>query len=116
MITIAKGMTDEEMKAAAEYFGAMKWTPWIKVVEADTVPKTRVQGGMFLKLEGNETEPIGDRIIETPDDVEHTEALRDPRSGFTAYVPVGSIKKGEALVKTAAAARPLNARFATARI
>ena len=28
------------------------------------------------------------------------EALRDPRSGFVAYVPVGSIKKGEALVKT----------------
>jgi cytochrome c553 len=99
MITIAKGMTDEELKAAAEYFGAMKWTPWIKVVEATAVPKTRVQGGMFLKLEGNESEPIGDRIIETPDNVEHTEALRDPRSGFTAYVPVGSIKKGEALVK-----------------
>ena len=35
MIAIAKGMTDEEMKAAAEYFGSMKWTPWIKVVEAD---------------------------------------------------------------------------------
>jgi cytochrome c553 len=99
MITIAKGMTDEELKAAAEYFGAMKWTPWIKVVEATAVPKTRVQGGMFLKLEGNESEPIGDRIIETPDNVEHTEVLRDSRSGFTAYVPVGSIKKGEALVK-----------------
>jgi cytochrome c553 len=99
MITIAKGMTEEELKAAAEYFGSMKWTPWIKVVETDKVPKTRVQGGMFLKLEGNETEPIGQRIIETPDNVEHTEALRDPHSGFTAYVPMGSIKKGEALVK-----------------
>jgi cytochrome c553 len=100
MITIAKGMTDEELKAAAEYFGAMKWTPWIKVVEANMVPKTRVQGGMFLKLEGNETEPIGQRIIETPENTEHTELLRDPRSGFIAYVPVGSIKKGESLVKT----------------
>src|SRR5947207_14849228 len=28
MITIAKGMTDDEIKAAAEYFGSMKWTPW----------------------------------------------------------------------------------------
>ena len=78
----------------------MKWTPWIKVVEASTVPKTRIAGGMFLKLEGGETEPIGDRIIEVPDDTERTETLRDPRSGFTAYVPVGSIKKGEALVTT----------------
>ena len=39
MITIAKGMTDEELKAAAEYFGAMKWTPWIKVVEAEHGPE-----------------------------------------------------------------------------
>jgi cytochrome c553 len=99
MIAIAKGMTDEELKAAAEYFGSMKWTPWIKVVEANTVPRTRVQGGMFLKVEGNETEPIGDRIVEMPEDTEHTEVLRDPRSGFVAYVPVGTIKKGEALVK-----------------
>ena len=76
----------------------MKWTPWIKVVETDTVPKTRIAGGMFLKLEGGETEPIGQRIIETPDDAERTEVLRDPRSGFIAYVPSGSIKKGEALV------------------
>jgi cytochrome c553 len=97
MITIAKGMTDEEIAAAADYFGSMKWTPWIKVVEADTVPKTRVAGGMFLKLEGNETEPIGKRIIETPDDAERTEVLRDPRSGFTAYVPRGSVAKGKAL-------------------
>jgi cytochrome c553 len=100
MIAIAKGMTDEEIKAAADYFAAMKWTPWIKVVETATVPKTRIAGGMFLKLESEETEPIGSRIIETPVDVERTEVLRDPRSSFIAYVPVGSIKKGEALVKT----------------
>ena len=100
MIAIAKGMTDEETKAAAEYFGAMKWTPWIKVVEANTVPKTRIAGGMFLRLEGNETEPIGDRIIETPENVEATEVLRDARSGFIAYVPPGSVKKGETLVTT----------------
>jgi cytochrome c553 len=100
MVTYAKAMTDEEVKAAAEYFGAMKWTPWIKVVEAATVPKTRIAGGMFVKLDGSETEPIGDRIIEVPDDSERTETLRDPRSGFTAYVPVGSLKKGEALVTT----------------
>jgi cytochrome c553 len=100
MAGIAKAMTDEEMKAAATYFGSMKWTPWIKVVEADVVPKTRIQGGMFLKLEGTATEPIGRRIVETPDDAERTEVLRDPRSAFTAYVPKGSIKEGEGLVKT----------------
>ena len=97
MIAIAKGMTDDEMKAAAEYFGAMKSTPWVKVVEAWTVPKTRIAGGLFLKLDGNETEPIGDRIIEVPEDAEATEILRNPRSGFIAYAPPGSVKKGEAL-------------------
>src|SRR5438552_8382562 len=88
MITIAKGMTDEEIKAAAQYFGAMKWSPWIEVVEANMVPKTRIAGGMFLRVEGNETEPIGQRIIEAPKDTERTETLRDPRSGFMAYAPV----------------------------
>jgi len=100
MIQIAKGMTPEEIKAAADYFGSMKWSPWIKVMETKTVPKTRIQGGMYLRLEGSETEPIGMRIIETPENVEHTETLRDPRSGFIAYVPMGSIKKGESLVTT----------------
>ena len=105
MTQIAKAMTDDEMKAAAQYFAAIPWTPWIKVVETNTVPKTRIQGGLFLKLEGNETEPIGQRIIEVPDNTEHTELLRDPRSGFTAYAPVGAIKKGETLVTTGGAGK-----------
>ena len=100
MGVFARAMTDDEVKAAAEYFGAMKWTPWIKVVEARTVPKTTPSGGMFLRVEGNDTEPLGQRIIETPVDAEATEVLRDPRSPFIAYVPVGSIKQGEALVTT----------------
>jgi len=97
MVTIAKGMTPEEMQQAADYFGSMKWTPWIKVQEAAMVPKTRIQGGLYLKLEGNETEPIAGRIIEVPENTERTEVLRDPRSGFIAYAPMGSVKKGEAL-------------------
>ena len=40
------------------------------------------------------------RIIETPENLEATEVLRNPHSGTVAYVPNGSIKKGEALVKT----------------
>jgi cytochrome c553 len=100
MARTAAAMSEDEMKAAAEYFGAIRWTPWIKVVETDTVPKTHVAGGMFLVVEGGGKEPIGRRIIETPVDTEATEILRNPRSGFIAYVPVGSLKKGEALVKT----------------
>jgi cytochrome c553 len=100
MINFAKAMSDDEIKAAAEYFGSMKWTPWIHVVETNTVPKTRIAGGMFLKVEGNEKEPIAKRIIEVPENTEATELLRDSHSGFTAYVPPGSVKRGEALVTT----------------
>src|SRR5215470_8069627 len=102
MENFAKSMTDEEIKAAAKYFTAIPATPWIKVVESATVPKTKPNGGMFLTLEGADAgnEPIGERIIETPVNAHETEFLRNSRSGFIAYVPPGSLKKGEALVLT----------------
>jgi cytochrome c553 len=100
MAAFVKAMTDEEIRQSAEYFGAMPWTQWIRVVETNTVPKTRIQGGMSLRLEGSETEPIGNRIIEAPENTERTEIMRDPRSGFIAYAPIGSIKRGEALVNS----------------
>lgn len=96
MIQAAKAMTDEEIKAAASYLAAMPWTPWIRVVEADTVPAMRLSGNVFLPAPGGGTEPIGDRIIETPEDPVRFE-LRDPHSGFIAYVPRNSVAKGAAL-------------------
>ena len=100
MISFAKAMTDDEIRQAATYFNAMPWTQWIRVVEVSAVPKTRIQGGMFVRLDGRETEPLGNRIIEAPEETERTEVLRDPRSGFVAYAPMGSIKRGQALVTT----------------
>ena len=97
MMQFAKNMTDAEIKAAADYFGSMKWTPWIKVIETKMVPKTKPNNGLFV-VEGKEMEPIGNRIVETPVNGEATEILRDPHSSFYAYVPIGSVKKGEALV------------------
>jgi cytochrome c553 len=102
MAAYAKAMTPEEIRETAEYFGAMKWTPWIRVVEAATVPKMVSRGGIWVPREGNETEPIGVRVVETPENPERTEILRDPRSGFIAYAPIGSLKKGETLTKSLA--------------
>ena len=104
MVAYAKAMTEDEIKAAAEYFAAIPWTPWIRVVETATVPKVESRGGIWIPV-GDEKEPIGMRIIETPEEAERTEILRDPRSGFIAYAPVGSVRKGEALVKTGANGR-----------
>ena len=99
MTAAAKGITDDEVQAAAAYYAALKPKRIIKVVEADTVPKTYIARLFFVKQAQGGTEPLGRRIIEMPDDVEQFE-LRDTRSQFTAWVPVGSIAKGEALVKT----------------
>jgi cytochrome c553 len=91
-------MSDDEIKAAAEYFASLKPRPWIRVVETDTVPKTFIgKGNKRLAHPDGGSEPIGNRIIEIPED-ENIVLNRDPRSGFVAYVPKGSIAKGEALV------------------
>lgn len=102
MYGFAAAMSDQEMHEAADYFSSIPRAPWIKVVETGTVPKTSSHGGMWIPLEGPAagTEPIGERIIETPVNVEHAEILRDPRSGFIAYVPIGAVAKGKTLATT----------------
>ena len=52
---------------------------------------------LWAAMETGEREPIGARIVEVPDDLLRFES-RDPLSTFTAYVPIGSLAKGEALV------------------
>ena len=84
MIDLARGMTDAEMRQAAEYFAAIKWQPRVKVIETALVPKTRIVGNLFLPTETERTEPIAGRIIEVPADEERAERFRDPRSGFVA--------------------------------
>lgn len=100
MHVLARAMSDAEIREAAEYFAAIPWTPWTRVIETELVPKTRIVGHLFLPLEKERTEPIAGRIIEVPEDEEQTEKLRNPRVGFVAYVPPGSIKKGRNLVTT----------------
>ena len=98
MIAMAKTLTDQEIKAAADYFASLKPRQWIRVAETDTVPKTFIgKGNKRLAHPDGGTEPIGDRIIEIPED-EDIVLNRDPRAGFVAYVPKGSIAKGESLV------------------
>ncbi len=99
MTAIAKAATDEEARSAAEYFSSLKPKANIKVVETDTVPVTQIARVFYMLAKDGGTEPIGERIVEVPVDVEQFEH-RDTRSQFIAYVPKGSIAKGEALAKT----------------
>lgn len=100
MPEIAQALNDADVQAAAAYFSGLPVRTWIRVVETDTVPNTYVNpSNMRLALPGGGTEPIGSRIVELPEDESATIA-RDPRSGFIAYVPKGSIAKGQTLVTT----------------
>lgn len=99
MIATAKSATDDEVRVAAEYFAALPTRAWIRVVETATVPETTVAGWMRVATQPAGTEAIGQRILELPEDLERTE-LRDPRSGFVAYVPPGSVERGRQLATT----------------
>jgi cytochrome c553 len=99
MIPVAKGISPEESREAAEYFASMKPAKWIRVVETDTVPKTEFVGHRLVVIQDAGTEPIGNRVVEVPENETYT-VMRDAESGFVAYVPTGSVKKGEVLVKT----------------
>ena len=101
MNALAAAMTDEEMRQAAEYFAAMPWTPWMRVIEADRVPEMHLEeGNMYITVGTEPTEPLAGRIIETPEDAHQANVLRNPRSGWVVYVPVGSLAKGQELVMT----------------
>jgi cytochrome c553 len=102
MVEFAKAMSDEDIRVAAEYFGSIKWTPWIRVVETERVPRTTISAGMYLQIPDGGDEPIGNRIVEVPEDADAVEIQRSPRVGFIAYTPPGSIKRGEVLVTTGA--------------
>lgn len=97
---IAAAMTDDEMKQSAEWFAARKPAAWNRVVETATVPKTYIgPGRMRYPHPDRTTEPTGSRIITLPEDPARARN-RDPKSGFIANVPVGSIARGKALVET----------------
>ena len=98
MTAIAQAVTPEEAQAAAAYFSALKPKANIKVIETDTVPATEIARVFYMVSKNGGSEPIGQRIVEVPDDPAQFEH-RDTRSQFTAYVPKGTIAKGEALAK-----------------
>jgi cytochrome c553 len=100
MNKIAKATSEQESQEAAEWFAKLPPRPFTRVIEADTVSKTYLGDGRmrFVEPDGG-AEPIGNRIITVPEDQARAR-LRDPNSGFIAYVPVGSIAKGRNLAAT----------------
>ena len=114
MIAVAKGLSDDDMKAAAALF-CQDEAPGLVQSRGDRHGAEMLchAGAMRLPAEDGGTEPLGERIIELPQNAANAES-RDPRTGYIAYVPTGSMKKGAEIVNTGAA-RPRPAWFATAR-
>ena len=99
MNRIARAVSEEEARQAAEWFARLPPRPFTRVVEADTVPKTFLGDGRMRFVDADAgTEPIDNRIITVPEDAARAR-LRDPDSGFIAYVPPGSIARGKALAE-----------------
>ena len=97
---VFNSVTDAELIEAATYFSSLPAHSYLRVVETDVVAKTAVYANGFLipAPEGG-TEPLGQRIIEIPDDVARFE-MRDTRAPITAFVPRGSIARGRALAES----------------
>ena len=99
MIDEAKAVSDADLAAAALYFSQLEFVSHFRVVETDTVPKTEVQlVSLYVKIPGAGNEPIGQRIVEVPDDATWQWQLGSTHADYTAYVPTGSIARGKALV------------------
>lgn len=96
MAAVVRAATDSEIAVAVRYFAAQRYLPHVTVVESDTVPPIRISGWLLVAADGP-WEPVGQRIIEIPDDQEQFER-RDTDAQRTAWVPPGSIARGKAIV------------------
>jgi cytochrome c553 len=104
MIALSRDATDAEVAAAAAYFSTLEPRSNLSVVETATVPRTFVAGWHLAAAKSADTEPLGQRIVEVPEDLERFES-RDARVRFIAYAPPGSIEKGRALAATGGGGR-----------
>ena len=94
MIGLAKAISDEEALAAAEYWAAQSGGPHLRVIETAKAPPAKPEGNLFIPTAEARTESLVGRILEVPEDPAKSGRIDDPRSGFVAYVPVGSIARG----------------------
>ena len=100
MRDVAVAATDAELAAAAKYFAGLHPRKQYLVVETTEIPRSYQAGGLYALRPGSETEPLGDRLMEISDNIEHHE-MRDPMETFTVYVQPGTLEKGRKLAISA---------------
>jgi hypothetical protein len=69
MQKVAARVSADEVAEAAAYFASLTYKRWIRVVETDTVPRPEIHGvSAYAAAANGSQEPIGDRIVEVPED------------------------------------------------
>lgn len=98
MTKMSAAMTDADVKAAADWFSKIKPIAWVRVVEAETIPRSYFnKSRKRLPHPDGGVEQLGERIAEFPVDPVRV-VDRDPNASFVAYVPKGSLSRGQQLV------------------
>ncbi len=98
MSTLAEHTTPAEAASAADYFSRLPFTSHVRVIETAATPEPAAWNFIFVTGAGKPVRPLGQRIVEGPSSRERWER-RDPLIAYTAYVPPGSLKRGEALAR-----------------
>ena len=96
MIELAHDMTDKEMRDAANYYARIPRAQWksVRVVETSRAPANSIfPSGKRMFEKGANTIPVDPMTIYEVAENYQVE-LRNPRVGFAAYVPSGSLAKG----------------------
>jgi cytochrome c553 len=106
MNIVARGLALDDGIAAADYFSRLPARPWMRVVETESVPRTDIDPDNWLNhAPGGGREPIGQRIVELAEN-DYRMGIGDPTSGIIAYVPRGSIRRGDSLTHAWTPQRP----------
>jgi len=101
MRSVAQNVDEQELAAAARYFANLQFKRRDEVVEAERIPVTHEFRWMHHVVADAGDEPIGQRLIVVPVDVERHER-RDAATVYRTYVPVGSLERGKNIVTTGA--------------
>ena len=103
MTLSASHLSDADIEAAADFFSRQTLTKRVDVIETASIPKVIPAGWVYAHAPQGGKEALGQRIIEvTPDLTRHER--RDDRMSYIAYVPPGSVRRGESIALTEDAA------------
>jgi cytochrome c553 len=105
MMLTVRQISKTDIDEAAKYYSGLKYTKYTRIIETNEIPRIeRMDSFVYVLDKSGAREPLGQRIVEAPDDFELFE-MRDHRATYAAYVPVGSIARGAVLARGDGGAR-----------